>query len=615
MLGFFPQLYKDELLYSAFARFHQRSSSVSIKDTIFNLYENISTSAITDFPSSLEIIGRKINQEPNSIISKHTLFPYYEPYISGNLAEKIKEQMTFGNSDSIALSVGLVASKVKGPDYFRYCLHCYKEEMDVYGEAFWHRSHQLPGVYICSIHKKLLWISDIEFRNKPNKHKFTPLVQSCVENGTEVCIPELYYQQLLFIAEQAYELLNNEFVLIGMKNIKNFYISKLKDRNFITPSRRIRFQELIPNFLNYFPEGLLQFLDSNFDHFDEETWFNKVLRKPKVACHPLRHLLLLLFFEENVLNQLQECKHEVNFFGEAPWPCLNKAANHYKQLIIEDCSISRDSKTGKPVGTFTCIECKFSYSRTGPDISDDDKYNIGRVKNFGPVWENKLHELSMSEEYSIRSISSELGVDSKTTKKYLKNNSKNLTIASTSQDNIIQENRRRFMELRKTYSNYSRTELRKNAPRLCNWLYQNDNEWFTSNLPPLKREYIQKSFVDWGKRDDEYLLLIIREAINLSIEVPLVRVTKTKIYQRLDVQARFENNLDKLPKCKNLLQGIIETVEEFQVRRIRFFGKQFREKNIDYSISTIKRAAGIKETSNQLIRNVILEELKKGVDK
>jgi len=612
MLGFFPHMYKDELLYSALARFHQRSGSSSYKDTIMNLYGNRTTSAITDFPSNLDLLGKKINQEPNLLIYEHTLYPYYEPYISENLGAKIVEQMTFGDSNSIYLSLGLAASKVKGPDFFRYCLHCYLEDMNLYGEAYWHRIHQLSGIYVCPRHKGLLWISNIPFRNMTNKHRFYALNQSCIENGKEVIVPEQFYQNLLFIAEQSYALLNSRFTFMEFENINKFYITQLNEKNYITPSKRIRIQELIPDFLNYFPKGFLQFLNSDFEYFDEDTWFHKVLRKAKVACHPLRHLLFLLFLKQEIFAQLQEKRHDVYFFGNAPWPCLNKAATHYQELIITECIITRDNKTGKPIGTFTCKDCAFSYSRMGPDALEEDKYRIGRIKKFGPVWERKLDELYEGGKYSIRRISLELGVDSKTTKKYLNNDFTNVTMNPNKEEqNILKDNRRRFIELRIGYPNYSRTELRKSSSRLYNWLYQNDNEWFADNLPQAKRGRIPKSIVNWKDRDDEYLLLIIREAINLSLELPLVGVTKTKIYHRLDVQARFENNLDKLPKCKSVLQGITETVEEFQIRRIRYFGKQFRNKNIDYTISSLKRAAGIKEVLNELIQLVILDEINK----
>ncbi|TQR08009.1 hypothetical protein FG382_22030 [Psychrobacillus lasiicapitis] len=473
---------------------------------------------------------------------------------------------------------------------------------------------ELPGVYVCPIHKELLWTSDVPFRNKPNKHRFFPLNQRCVENGQEVLIPKHLFQSLLFIAEQSYELLNSKFPFKNLENINQFYIAELNVKQYITPSKRIRIQELIPNFLRYFPIGLLKFLNSDFELFDEDTWFHKVLRKSKVTCHPLRHLLLLLFLGLKVPVQLQENNHDVHFFGKAPWPCLNKGSTHYKEFIIKDCIVTSGSKTGKPVGTFTCENCGFSYSRTGPDASEDDKYRIGRIKKFGAVWENRLHELYSSGKHSIRGISSELGVDLKTTKKYLNNKIENISSAlNRDQQSILQEKRSRFIVIRKSYPSYSRTELRKSASGLYNWLYKNDNEWFISNLPSAKRGEIQRTMINWEKRDSEYLQLIIRETINLYLEIPLVRVTRTKIYQRLDIQTRFEKKIDKFPKCKGLLQVITETVEEFQIRRIKYFEKQYINNNIHYTVSSLKRAAGIKDFSNQLIRHVILDGISEGV--
>lgn len=610
MLGFFPHMYEDELLYSVLARFHKRSGSDSYKDTIMNLYENRTTSAITDFSSSLDLLGKKIYQEPNSLIYEHTLFPYYEPFISGKLAKKIVEQMVYGDANSISLALGLAASKVKGPDHFRYCLHCYSEEVDLYGETYWHRVHQLPGIYVCPSHKKRLFISNVPFRNKANKHRFFSLQKDCIDSGQEISFPQEFNEYLANIAEQSYTLLNSKLALAGMESIHKFNIAKLNDKNYITPSKRIRMKDLIPDFLGYFPRDFLKFLNSDFEYFDKDTWFHKVLRKPKAACHPLRHLLLLLFLGRSVEGQLLEKDHEVHFFGGGSWPCLNIAATHYKEFIITDCIVTRDYKTGKPVGTFVCKDCGFSYSRTGPDVSEEDKYRIGRVKSFGPVWQNKLNELYSSGMYSIRGISTKLGVDSKTTKKYLESNVQNAPIVPKSNEqNIFKEKRKMFMELRRRYPNYSRTELRKSSSRLYNWLYKNDHEWFTNNLPPVKREQIARTVVDWEERDDEYSLIIIREAITMSLEVPLVRVTKTRIYQRLDVQARFENNLDKLPKCKNILRDITETVQEFQIRKIRYFGEQFRRNNIAFSTSTLTRTAGINKISNDLVQRVVLDEM------
>jgi hypothetical protein len=90
-----------------------------------------------------------------------------------------------------------------------------------------------------------------------------------------------------------------------------------------------------------------------------------LVRKPRTTAHPIKHILLIRFigltpeqfFEEDMV---------YHPFGEGPWLCLNAAENHYKQPVIDDCKVTRDYKTGVPVGTFTC-SCGFFYSRRGPD--------------------------------------------------------------------------------------------------------------------------------------------------------------------------------------------------------------------------------------------------------
>ncbi|MBV7508768.1 hypothetical protein KW850_26495 [Bacillus sp. sid0103] len=50
--------------------------------------------------------------------------------------------------------------------------------------------------------------------------------------------------------------------------------------------------------------------------------------------------------------------------------------------VLTSCVITRDYKTGLPVGTFTC-SCGFVFSRKGPDKTNEDRYKIGRIKELG----------------------------------------------------------------------------------------------------------------------------------------------------------------------------------------------------------------------------------------
>ena len=81
MLSFFPIPYKDEILYSVFARYHIRSGNTSFKSTINDLFGSTNITAVMDLPSNLNKlienlpVGSKYTAE--YLIYNHTLYPFY----------------------------------------------------------------------------------------------------------------------------------------------------------------------------------------------------------------------------------------------------------------------------------------------------------------------------------------------------------------------------------------------------------------------------------------------------------------------------------------------------------------------------------------------------------
>lgn len=84
-----------------------------------------------------------------------------------------------------------------------------------------------------------------------------------------------------------------------------------------------------------------------------------------------------------------------------------------------DCEITACFKTRKPVGTFKC-SCGFIFARLGPDQDEADVYRIGRIKEFGSVWLEKLTKMK-KEKTSNAKIATILNVDRRTVKNNLIN--------------------------------------------------------------------------------------------------------------------------------------------------------------------------------------------------
>jgi hypothetical protein len=103
-------------------------------------------------------------------------------------------------------------------------------------------------------------------------------------------------------------------------------------------------------------------------------------------------------------------------FGHGPWQCKNKVCPHYNLFSIRRCERSIKQYI---LGTFTCTECGFSYSRKLIFGSDELKDHIF-VKDFGFLWHQIVSRM-LAEGKSMIAIAREIGSDAGTIRKYYKN--------------------------------------------------------------------------------------------------------------------------------------------------------------------------------------------------
>ena len=150
MIAFFPEFYPDELIYSGISRYHQRSGYSLLVSTIDDIYQHRTVRPSFEFVNSftedaLDWMTRNTTFE--ELIINHTMFPFYAYFFSFEKKEKAYEALIRqeGNWTNL-LSLG------KGERFFRYCPLCAKEDRDTYGEAFWHRIHQIHRLKVCPFH-------------------------------------------------------------------------------------------------------------------------------------------------------------------------------------------------------------------------------------------------------------------------------------------------------------------------------------------------------------------------------------------------------------------------------------------------------------------------------
>ena len=174
MIAYFPSLYPDELLYSLFTRYFVKSGYMGYASAAEDLFANKITHPDIEFINRLsdEVIGHLQKQMPlEELIEKHTMFPYYARFLRKERRQQALSMMIRMDERYHNL---IYMNKCKHiPRYLRYCPHCAAYDRKIYGEAYWHRSHQLAGVDICRVHTCYIVDSAVEISSKTSPYLYS----------------------------------------------------------------------------------------------------------------------------------------------------------------------------------------------------------------------------------------------------------------------------------------------------------------------------------------------------------------------------------------------------------------------------------------------------------
>ncbi|WP_179232718.1 TniQ family protein [Paenibacillus rigui] len=304
MVAHFPSLNPDELLYSGIARYHQMSGNTAQKQTINELFGDRLVCATVDLPSHIRHLSERLGSlyTVEELIMKHTLFPYYSAFLPQDKARKVYGLMSEGESHGeVHALLGIPASLIKLPNYLRFCGICYEEDMATYHEPYWHRSHQIPGVCVCPIHKVALIESTVSYMTREKKFQFTPLTDLEKYSASNLCFQINLLNQYAMVAERSYEMLKSVNLVTNCSSISEMNLYK---KGYLTERGRIRFLKLIQDFNDYYTQEFLEHLQCAVDG-QSETWLHKMIRGNDLMFHPLRHILVADFMGLSNLNSTE----------------------------------------------------------------------------------------------------------------------------------------------------------------------------------------------------------------------------------------------------------------------------------------------------------------------
>jgi Tn7-like transposition protein D/TniQ len=626
MLGFFPTPYPDELLYSLIARYHIRSGNISPKITLQELFGSTTTIATPDLPSSLNCLSKQLKYLfPSSVtdlIDRYTLYPFYRPFLPPQRDRLIQKSMKANIGQNIHTRAGIMASAIATPRYFRFCPQCNAEDLDRYGEIYWHRLHQITGVFICPEHSTPLQDSTISFQGLNRHEYYAASSDNCVVVEQCDAYSDRTKQQLQTLATDIWWLLNRNLAAHAPDYFQQQYRSLLIDREYANSNGRVRRVRLDRDFRLFYDREMLALLDSSLEENSDANWLFDLLCKHRKSFHPIRHLLLIRFLTGSV-DRFFTTKYQYQPFGKAPWICLNPAADHYRKPVIIDLKISHCLENKRPLGVFSC-DCGMIYCRTGPDESEEDLYKIGKIIEFGELWQQRLRELVEQQKFGLRAVARELKVDTRTVKRYVSNlkleshwekravppiaeNTSVDDIQSVDRSLIPAPQQEYWTNLQLQYPDATKTELRKLSPATYAWLYRHDRDWLNGNSPALQQPTATNERVDWVKRDLE-VLDRVKLAVDamLKVEKPQ-RLTISGIGKEIGLLALLEQHLDLMPITGDYLATVMESIEDFQIRRIRWAIEELDRRKEPLVSWRVMRLAGLRKDYSKLVSCIIKE--------
>ena len=571
MLAYFPTAYPDELLYSVLARYYLHVGSPGTMQTLDTLFGNRKAISTFDLPGHLQILADRIPEDCNwsvdRLIDTLTLFPYFTAFEPPSLQKKVRIAMRSDSIEGVHVRLGLSAFRIGRIQKLRFCPECILDMQASRGELWWRRDHQLPGVVVCPEHGCVLRESTVSF-SQFSRHGFVAAtLQNCLPNARPLvnvvdyaCLAHLHR-----IARCSADLLINPPVARTLSGWTLFYRSRMLEAGLAKSASTMNQSRLDVEFRNTYG-GALNVLPSVMLAGEfAGNWLASMVRKHRKANHPLYHVLLQDFLEQRAQYKSP--------FGVGPWSCINPLASHCSQPLIKTFTQHRNH--GNRVGVFFCT-CGYVYTRCFN--SQTGELGSPRFLHYGPLLEPALRQF-VKANTGLREVGRLLQLDPK-------------TVVSLANELGIAVPWK-MKTAGKTLPTKHKVTAQSEPP--------------LSHAISATREVLVRTRRDWVAIDRAWLVKLSSLADIVRAEMPPVRITVAELERRANSRGWILKRKHRLPLTIAFLDLSVETVKDFQLRRIHWAIEELDRSGGQTKAWHVMRMAGLRSDSLERV-NAILDE-------
>ena len=620
-LSFFPAPYPDECLYSIFARYYVRSGISSPKEAcvrFFGCDRSLLASTIL-LPRKLEWMGCWIDPAcgltSGELICRHTSYPYQAVAYTDDLYRDMEKIIQDGvpTSGMYPLERRMMA-KCTGlglRQYLRYCPECVLDDKLMYGETYWHRLPQLPGVLYCPVHGCRIKdsnapIEELRVRIYPASYVLRH------EEKTSVDTKRQFRDRYLKIAKDSQWLMEHGREFGGNTKVSRKYRIYLQQKGYANFFGLCDRNAVRNDFQSYFGEELLK--DLFYFAEDPLYWLRYLKESIGFNLKPLHHVLLMEFFAGSAEAFLiAEPKTEIPY-GTDSGPCINRLCRRYLQNTAKRVRLR--SMGDEIWAWFECPDCGLRYRRSDPTQSFEEYLQNPCITDRGFLYLEMLHQYLTETKLSKRAIAQRLGVSPGSVAKYVKDHEidiSNRTKASYFREAAHDEDkdtyyRRRVLEELEITPAMSCKDLKERVPGAYEWLNRKDPAWIHARLI---HEFDKPRWNEWG----EVALVELKAAyqeirtrgdprkrINISWLARVAGINRDDIYGRLPYLPEMKKFFDEV--CEPQEVWIRRRYTEVAMEKKAAGGKEFTYDDVKRKVQ-IRR--GSYERNKSLIESLIEE--------
>ena len=160
----------------------------------------------------------------------------------------------------------------------------------------------------------------------------------------------------------------------------------------------------------------------------------------------------------------------------------------------------------------------------------------------------------------------------------------------------VAEYRYSWVDMLKRHPSAGVKELRstERGGAIYAWLYRNDRSWLMSNRPKRKvnsQSHYAVNYRDWDAKNVAHLESVYEVMANVRNRP---RLTRTRIIKELPRSNSVEKHLPDLPATSQWLTDHEESVEDFQLRRLRITYEQMKSNDLEVKRWRLLRTAAIR---------------------